>query len=110
MRLGKSGVEQALRAAPSAVRDAFAACLSVPCRPSKRNGRRRARQGRLPFSDVTLMAVMQAEQETSCGDRLAGSNDLTRLVYRPTALNGRYGTGAYHSTHTQQRNVALFCP
>ena len=105
-----SVAEQALQAAPCAVAHALGAYLSVLCRPSKRTGRGRARHGAHHSEAVTFLTVMQEEQETSCGDRLAGSNDLTRLVYRPTALNGRYGTGAYHSTHTQQRNVALFCP
>ena len=61
----------------------------MPCRPSKRTGVDVLAKAACHSLTLCQMAVMQAEQETSCGDRLAGSIDLTRLVYRPTALNGR---------------------
>ena len=61
----------------------------MPCRPSKRTGVDVLAKAACHSETVTFLTVGQAEQETSCGDRLAGSNDLTRLVYRPTALNGR---------------------
>jgi len=74
-----SVAEQALQAAPCAVAHALGAYLSVLCRPSKRTGRGRARQRRLPFLAVTFLTVGQAEQETLGTEGLADRGDRSRL-------------------------------
>ena len=74
-----SVVNKPLRSAPCAVTHASGAYLSVMCRPSKRTGRGRARQRRLPFLAVTFLTVGQAEQETLGTEGLADRGDLTRL-------------------------------
>ena len=74
-----SVLEQALQAAPCAAAHALGAYLSVMCRPSKRTGRRRARQRRLHSLTVTFLTVGQAEQETLGTEGFADPGDLTRL-------------------------------